>query len=302
MNIMHSGQKTHSIRVGNYFAEVAVKFAYLGDDWGYTIGVDDVEKIERVRAALKSGDIAKAKKDADVFELNLHGRPGVKLKGKNSLLTTLRFVLVRDDRRQHIVDPVFEGEAFGRNVVAVPVFLLDLGLNLLRVTEFFDNLRLVIVADHRLLTAQCEDAAELFAVVDARVRVTRLEVGLVATDDPFFIGEFKAAVLNSRVPPDDFVVQLELKIGRFTTAPDEERVPFCRLLGRRLTGNRPLLDTPEVGVAIPLVERLPIEDRDPPVLLSVDRDTAKTQGQEGHQGHCRFHPEPHHRLLSKLVL
>ena len=70
MNIMHSGQKTHSIRVGNYFAEVAVKFAYLGDDWGYTIGVDDVEKIERVRAALKSGDIAKAKKDADVFELN----------------------------------------------------------------------------------------------------------------------------------------------------------------------------------------------------------------------------------------
>ena len=70
MNIMHSGKKTHSIRVGNYMAEVAVDFEYRGEDWGYTIGMEDVEKIERVRAALKSGNIAQARKEAKIFELH----------------------------------------------------------------------------------------------------------------------------------------------------------------------------------------------------------------------------------------
>ena len=70
MNIMHSGKKAHTIRVGNYMAEVPVNFAYMGEDWGYTIGPDDVAKIERVRAALESGNLGSAKKESEVFELH----------------------------------------------------------------------------------------------------------------------------------------------------------------------------------------------------------------------------------------
>ena len=70
MNIMHSGKKTHAVHVGQYMAEVPINYEYLGEEWDYAIGPDDVAKIERVRAALKIGNLATAAKEAKIFELH----------------------------------------------------------------------------------------------------------------------------------------------------------------------------------------------------------------------------------------
>ena len=94
--------------------------------------------------------------------------------------------------------------ALGRNDVFVPVFLLDSFLQLL---GFGDTLGLLhaILADDDLLTALAQDASATFFVVDPRIRITRFEVSLVATDDP--VAQVLAAVLNARVPPDDLKLQ-----------------------------------------------------------------------------------------------
>ena len=60
---------TKRFRHGNLMAEV--KVTSIPDDgaWGPYLSLDDANKLERVRKALKAGDVEAASKDAKVFEV-----------------------------------------------------------------------------------------------------------------------------------------------------------------------------------------------------------------------------------------
>ena len=63
-------QKTvRHIHEGRYAADVSIMFHYDGSGWDPTIDREDVEKLERVRLALRNGDMAAAAKDAKIYEL-----------------------------------------------------------------------------------------------------------------------------------------------------------------------------------------------------------------------------------------
>ena len=61
---------TKRLRQGNLMAEV--KVTSIPDDgaWGPYLSLDDANRLERVKRALKSGDVEAALKDATVFELS----------------------------------------------------------------------------------------------------------------------------------------------------------------------------------------------------------------------------------------
>ncbi len=65
-----SRSRRQQIREGNYFAEFDIT---LHDDqsspWSPYVDKADVEKTDRVRLALRRGDVEAAAKDAKVFEL-----------------------------------------------------------------------------------------------------------------------------------------------------------------------------------------------------------------------------------------
>jgi hypothetical protein len=67
---MHHGRSVQRLKEGQFYAEVQVNFEYLGPDWDYVVGPDDLSKIERVREALKSGDVVTASREAKVFKLH----------------------------------------------------------------------------------------------------------------------------------------------------------------------------------------------------------------------------------------
>ena len=60
---------TNLIHEGKYAARVEITHHYDGSGWEPTIDVEDIRKLERVRAALRAGDVAAAAKEAKVFEL-----------------------------------------------------------------------------------------------------------------------------------------------------------------------------------------------------------------------------------------
>ncbi len=60
---------TKRIRVGNFLAEVKVDLIPDDGAWGPYLSADDAMKLDRVRQALKRGDIAAASQDAQVFEV-----------------------------------------------------------------------------------------------------------------------------------------------------------------------------------------------------------------------------------------
>ncbi len=57
------------IHEGRYAAQVRVELEYGDESWSPTLSLDDALKLERVRLALREGDVAEAAKDARVFEL-----------------------------------------------------------------------------------------------------------------------------------------------------------------------------------------------------------------------------------------
>ena len=59
------------IHEGKYAADVQVDLDYDDNEWGPTLLPADVQKLERVRLALRRGDIKAAAKEASVFELML---------------------------------------------------------------------------------------------------------------------------------------------------------------------------------------------------------------------------------------
>jgi predicted RecB family endonuclease len=60
---------TQVIREGRYCAEVDIRSEDDGSAFSPVIVKDDEFKTDRVRAALKKGDVAAAKREAKVFEL-----------------------------------------------------------------------------------------------------------------------------------------------------------------------------------------------------------------------------------------
>lgn len=56
-------------RVGKYAAEVEIDEIFDGTTWSPYISYDDALKLDRVRTALESGNVAAAARDARVFEL-----------------------------------------------------------------------------------------------------------------------------------------------------------------------------------------------------------------------------------------
>jgi hypothetical protein len=61
-------RSTELIHEGKYAAEVVVELSYSDESWSPTMSIDDARKLERVRLALRCGDLAEAAK----------ARPGVR--------------------------------------------------------------------------------------------------------------------------------------------------------------------------------------------------------------------------------
>jgi hypothetical protein len=62
-------RSTELIHEGKYAAEVVVELSYSDESWSPTMSIDDARKLERVRLALRCGDIAEAARYGRVFEL-----------------------------------------------------------------------------------------------------------------------------------------------------------------------------------------------------------------------------------------
>jgi hypothetical protein len=62
-------KKTKLVREGKYAAEVPVDLIEDEGDWSPYLSVDDAQKLDAVRLALRQGDIAAAAKHGRVFEL-----------------------------------------------------------------------------------------------------------------------------------------------------------------------------------------------------------------------------------------
>ena len=64
-----SGTDTQLIEEGIYLAKVAIALIEDGSPWSPGVSKEDIRKLDRVRLALRRGDIQAAKKEAVVCEL-----------------------------------------------------------------------------------------------------------------------------------------------------------------------------------------------------------------------------------------
>jgi hypothetical protein len=62
-------KSTEIIHEGHFAAEVDIELEYGDESWSPTMSLNDAQKLEAVRLALKRGDIAEAAKHGRVFEL-----------------------------------------------------------------------------------------------------------------------------------------------------------------------------------------------------------------------------------------
>lgn len=62
-------RSTMLVQEGRFAARVAYEETYDESPFGPTVRKEDAEKLDRVRLALRRGDIAAAKREAEVFEL-----------------------------------------------------------------------------------------------------------------------------------------------------------------------------------------------------------------------------------------
>jgi len=68
---MHSRTHTKMIHEGQYVAEVEVTLINTtDDDWAPYLSLDDALKIDAIREALRSNDIATAKESAKIYRLS----------------------------------------------------------------------------------------------------------------------------------------------------------------------------------------------------------------------------------------
>ena len=60
---------TKMIHEGEYVAEVDVEIIETGDGWSPYLSLDDAQKLDEVREALRKGDLPRASKLARVYKL-----------------------------------------------------------------------------------------------------------------------------------------------------------------------------------------------------------------------------------------
>lgn len=57
------------VHEGEYAAEVDVELIDSSEGWGPYLSLEDAEKLDQVREALRAGDVTRASKDAKIFRL-----------------------------------------------------------------------------------------------------------------------------------------------------------------------------------------------------------------------------------------
>jgi hypothetical protein len=57
------------IREGDLIAEVDVEYIYTEDDWSPYLSLEDANKLDNVREALREGDVKRASQMAHVYHL-----------------------------------------------------------------------------------------------------------------------------------------------------------------------------------------------------------------------------------------
>ena len=169
----------------------------------------------------------------------------------------LAAIVVGQIDRRDAVELLHQVIALGDDDVAVPVLLLERRRRCPSPRPFRRRPAACPRGHHDLLPALGEHAAPLLFVQRAGPLACRVEIGLVAADDP--LAHFLAAILNAAVAADNLELGPQLEVADFALAPDEKRVPLGRLLGRRLAGDDAVLDAPEFGIAVPAVERLAVK-------------------------------------------
>ena len=155
-------------------------------------------------------------------------------------------------------------ETVSNNSVLVPVFLLDLLLDLIGVTNASSDLlfeRAILANQLSRFATQSQNASVAFAVENSGVSVTGFKVGLISADDPLLVGHFKTAVLNSGVAVDDLVLQLQFEIIYLAAAPDDKRVSFELFVFFVVSraGDGTVFDAPGLGIAVPAVQSFAIK-------------------------------------------
>jgi hypothetical protein len=60
---------TKLVHEGDYVAEVDVEFIYTDEGWSPYLSVDDAQKLDDVREALRRGDLKTAARQARVYSL-----------------------------------------------------------------------------------------------------------------------------------------------------------------------------------------------------------------------------------------
>ncbi len=66
---MRKKRDTKMIREGEYVAEVEIELTYTDEGWSPCLSLDDAEKTDNVRDALRRGDVKTAAKYARVYSL-----------------------------------------------------------------------------------------------------------------------------------------------------------------------------------------------------------------------------------------
>jgi hypothetical protein len=66
---MKTGCQTKLVREGDYVAEVEVELIETDEGWSPYLSLDDAEKLDTVREALRQGEIEKASRLAHVYRL-----------------------------------------------------------------------------------------------------------------------------------------------------------------------------------------------------------------------------------------
>ena len=198
---------------------------------------------------------------ADVAELDLHGRSGVELQGEESGAAAGVGVVVGDLGHHRAVDLTDDLVALGDDAVGVPIVLLDDLGELSRIAEAAGDLGFAVLVDDGLFSALGKDAAEGLAVVRPGPLSVRVDVGLVTADGVRFV-EGEATDLESGIPAENPVFGDEFEVVELAIGPFQEGVVGDRTFGAGLAGDGAILDPPEFGIPFPAGERRPIEERE----------------------------------------
>jgi hypothetical protein len=66
---MTTRRQVKLVREGEYVAEVEVELIEEGEGWGLYLSLEDVERLDRVRRALREGEVERVRRFARIFRL-----------------------------------------------------------------------------------------------------------------------------------------------------------------------------------------------------------------------------------------